>query len=466
MGRNRLGCFTFSGILSAIITILVIAGVAYARGGLMYNPGPLNAEVGETLGGVASHAGTDGDCEACHSAPWSSTTMADLCVNCHGEIAQQMQSMVALHGSMYQSNPQLECRNCHPEHKGAQAPLTVMQGGEFPHELLGYSLNGHRLTVQGEAFTCADCHHDDISAFASDTCDACHRQMDTVFAQAHLLSFGAECLDCHDGVDRFGDRFNHNISEFRLTGGHREVECVLCHVDARGLADFETASRECYACHHADDPHQLRFGTACDACHTIDGWEEVTFDHNLSAFKLEGQHARVGCEACHQNNVFQGAPTDCFSCHRQDDEHNGRFGTDCGVCHTPFDWDEATFDHNRSNFPLTGAHVDVFCEECHTSGQFTGLSIQCVACHEDPIFHVGVLGTECQECHNTSVWTPAQFNLSHPEPRVDEEGTGINHGRTTCRTCHPSTVREYTCLECHTDNQGGEGEEHEDDDDD
>lgn len=432
----------------------------------MYNPGPLNAQIGETLGGSASHAEIGGQCKACHSAPWDSVTMADLCVACHGGIAQQMQDMVTLHGAMYDTNPILECRNCHPEHQGAEAPLTVMQGGEFPHELLGFSLSGHRLTVQGEPFTCGDCHHDDISTFASDACDACHRQMDAVFAQAHLLSFGTACLDCHDGVDVFGERFSHNVSRFRLTGGHQEVECVLCHVDVRNLDDFKVAPQECYACHRTDDPHELRFGEECGECHTPDGWEGATFDHNLSAFKLVGEHAGVNCEECHQNNVFQGTPTECYACHRQDDEHGGRFGTDCAACHNPFDWEDAAFDHNLSDFPLDGAHVNVLCEDCHASDQFSGLSTQCVACHEDPVFHAGALGANCQECHNTSVWVPAQFNVSHPEPRVDEEGTGINHGRTTCRTCHPSTVREFTCLECHSDNQGGEGEEYENDDDD
>ena len=463
MRGNRLGCFTFSGVLSAIITILAIAGVAYARGGLMYNPGPLNAQAGEILGGVASHAETGGQCEACHSAPWDSVTMADLCVNCHGEIGLQMQSMITLHGAMYQNNPKLECRDCHTEHKGAGAPLTIMQGGEFPHELLGFSLNGHRLTVQREPFSCADCHHDDISTFASDSCDACHRQMDTVFAQAHLLSFGTECLDCHDGVDVFGERFNHNVSQFRLTGGHRDVACVLCHVDARNLTDFETAPQDCYACHRTDDPHELRFGAACNACHSPDDWQTAVFDHNLSAFKLEGEHARVDCEECHQNDIFQGTPTDCYACHGQEDEHDGRFGTNCAACHNPFDWSDAAFDHNLSNFPLDGAHVDALCETCHTAGQFAGLSTQCVACHADPGFHLGVFSANCEECHSTTAWSPAQFNISHPEPRVDEEGTGINHGRTTCRTCHPSTLREFTCLECHSDNQGGEGEEGDDD---
>lgn len=395
MRGNRLGCFTLSGLLTAIITGLVIAGVAYARGGLMYSPGPLNAQAGSTLGGVSSHAETGGRCEACHSAPWDSLTMADLCVDCHGEIAVQMRDMVALHGEMYKKDPRLQCRDCHPEHRGAQASLTVMRAGEFPHELLGFSLNRHRLKVRNEAFSCADCHHEDLSTFSAGTCEACHRQIDPVFAQAHLLSFGPACLDCHDGVDRFGKNFNHNAFSFQLTGRHAGVACAKCHVNARGYGDFTVTLQDCYSCHFNDDPHKTRFGIDCGACHTAEGWENATFDHNLS------------------------------------------------------------------NFPLTGAHASVACEDCHTSGQFAGLSAQCAACHADPEFHLGAFGERCADCHSTAAWLPARFDLSHPEPRVDEEGTGANHGFTTCRTCHPATVREYTCLACHSDNQGGEGGEHE-----
>ena len=40
--------FVLSGLalcaIAALVTALVIAGYAYARGGLMYNPGPLNAQ--------------------------------------------------------------------------------------------------------------------------------------------------------------------------------------------------------------------------------------------------------------------------------------------------------------------------------------------------------------------------------------------------------------------------------------
>lgn len=468
MQRKKLGCFTFSGLLSALMTMIVIAGVVYARGGLLYNPGPLNAQKGELLGGVFSHAEIGGRCESCHSAPWNSTTMADLCINCHGEIAQQMRGMISLHGEIYLDNPKLECRNCHPEHRGADAPLTAMQEGEFPHELLGYSLNGHQLTTQNESFTCHDCHGEDIATFTPDSCDECHRQIDPVFAPAHVAAFGLACLDCHDGVDSLGARFNHNGFPFRLTGKHLEVTCVQCHNNARNLADFAAVSQECYSCHNQDDEHGGRFGKDCAACHSPEGWEPANFDHNRSDFKLEGKHAEVACDSCHQKNVYQDTPTDCYTCHRQDDEHGGRFGTDCVACHSPFDWEDVTFDHDQSDFPLMGAHITVLCEECHINGQFAGLSTACVSCHIDPAFHVGAFSTSCNDCHSMNVWVPARFTLSHPEPRVEEEGTGVNHGYTSCRTCHPSTVRSYTCLACHSNNQGGEtgeGSEREGDDD-
>jgi hypothetical protein len=69
MQNRGVGCLTGMGLLSMLVTVLAISGIAYARGGLMYSPGPLNAQSGAMLGGVASHAETRGRCEACHGAP-------------------------------------------------------------------------------------------------------------------------------------------------------------------------------------------------------------------------------------------------------------------------------------------------------------------------------------------------------------------------------------------------------------
>src|SRR5512141_1695374 len=114
MRNHRLGCLSGTGILAALITALVIAGYAYARGGLMYNPGPLNAQSGDVLGGVTSHAATGGDCQACHVAPWEPATMADRCTACHTNVAEQMRAVATMHGSLTHNNPNLGCRDCHP----------------------------------------------------------------------------------------------------------------------------------------------------------------------------------------------------------------------------------------------------------------------------------------------------------------------------------------------------------------
>lgn len=447
---NRLGCLTGAGIISALITLFVLVGAAFISGGKMFSAGSLNAEPGELMGGVSSHAQIT-ECKACHSAPWERETMADRCLGCHTDIAQQMLNVAELHGTVTHKNPALVCRDCHKDHRGETASLTDLGKNEFPHDALGFSLNGHQQKTDGEPFDCADCHADDVTSFASDSCQTCHREMDIVFAQAHLLSFGDNCIACHDGVDRFDD-FDHNDYPFKLEGGHANITCTQCHLDARSIIDLQSVPQDCYSCHAQDDEHNGQYGTQCENCHNPTIWENAAFDHNLSAFKLEGEHSEVACEKCHVNNTFKGTPKDCYSCHVQDDEHNGQYGTQCESCHVSTDWEDATFDHSRTNFPLNGGHSNVDCEQCHTSGSFSGLSTACVSCHQDPAFHIGVFGTACESCHSSNAWSPAQFNLSHPEPRVEEGGNGVNHGGASCRECHPSSVFQSSCTSCHEGN--------------
>jgi hypothetical protein len=377
-----------------------------------------------------------------------------------------MREVATLHGSLMHDNPDLGCRHCHPEHRGADASLTEMDSAAFPHEAVGFSLNGHPRTAAREPFTCKDCHPEDVTTFAPATCDACHRQISLSFMTAHTLAFDSACLDCHDGVDRFDENFDHNVFSFKLTGKHVEVECSQCHLNARGLGDFAVTLQDCYSCHHADDPHEGRFGAECSQCHTAEGWSPATFDHELAAFKLEGEHVEVPCQDCHEDGQFKGTPMDCYACHQEDDEHNGQFGTDCAACHTPSDWDEAEFDHNRSNFPLTGAHAGIACESCHTSGQFAGLPTTCLSCHADPVFHAGMFGTDCADCHTTQNWF-AGYNGPHPGI-ADEGGSGVNHGGASCRDCHTQTLQSATCLACHDsnnpDDEGGERDGDGDDD--
>jgi hypothetical protein len=375
---------------------------------------------------------------------------------CHTDIAAQLKNATNLHGKLMHDNPSLACRDCHSEHRGANAQLTTIDSTTFPHEAVGFSLIGHQRTAAGLPFTCDDCHHGDITSFAPDLCQTCHSQIDISFTQAHIVAFGTNCLACHDGVDRYGKNFNHNNFSFKLTGKHTTVICTDCHTNSpRNVVDLQSLPQNCYTCHQKVEPHQGKFGTDCASCHSTDAWKPAKFDHNLANFKLVGSHVNVKCEQCHANNEFKGTPSDCYSCHKKDDHHNGQFGTDCSGCHQPTKWADATFDHSKSNFPLTGSHINVACAQCHTNGVFKGLSTACASCHADPGWHQGAFGSNCAACHNTINWSNAQFNGQHPS--FGEDRSGIHHGGATCKTCHTINVFDATCIACHKNGKPGDG---------
>ncbi|HNO95030.1 MAG TPA: hypothetical protein PKJ84_12725, partial [Anaerolineales bacterium] len=70
---NRLGCLTGTGLIAALVTLFLLVGVAFASGSKMFSSGALNAQPGENMGGVTSHADIK-ECNTCHTAPWESAT--------------------------------------------------------------------------------------------------------------------------------------------------------------------------------------------------------------------------------------------------------------------------------------------------------------------------------------------------------------------------------------------------------
>jgi hypothetical protein len=348
------------------------------------------------------------------------------------------------------------CRECHTDHNGSEAGLTLAEITSFPHEKVGFSLVGHQNLTSGEAFTCGDCHGNKTGHFELAACSDCHRGIDVSFMESHLATFGGECLACHDGVDRYGrDTFDHNATVFPLTGKHVQTDCRGCHEGARSIAQLQAAPQKCYDCHSQNDVHTGQMGTNCETCHVTDGWEQASFDHNQTGFALVGKHAETACAECHIGSSFTGTPADCFSCHADQDAHEGRFGVDCGSCHTPEDWGQATFDHSLSAFPLTGKHVEVACTACHVNEVFAGTAQECAACHEEPQFHLGFFAVTCGDCHTTDGWSPAQFSGAHTFPITHGE-----EGASSCRTCHPDSLSMYTCYGCHEHTQQNIASEH------
>lgn len=446
---NPLGCFSLSAIITALITLAVIVGTTMTRGNSMFSPGALNAVEGAAIGGVSSHAAMLGDCAACHVAPWSTERMADRCVECHTALAPDMSKIAKAHGEMDHDNPNLGCRHCHPEHRGPSALLTLESArADFPHDVMDYSLSGHALTASDQPFVCEDCHAESLMGFDSATCIECHRNLDLAFTQAHALSWGEDCLACHDGVDTYNKHFDHGKVPFALTGAHVEVDCYSCHTDARALVDLQSAPRDCLSCHRDDEPHELRFGSDCAECHTMDAWTPALFDHNLAAFKLDGKHVDVDCEECHTLDAQLKPVMECEDCHAEDDEHDGRFTLYCGACHTTTGWADSPFDHNLSSFPLSGGHAKLVCKECHTKaeeGQFTGASGSCLDCHGYPRWHGEAFGANCVECHTVNNWR-ATYSGAHSWQHPREEG---EVDMSDCRGCHPVSVYQSDCNSCH-----------------
>ena len=454
--RERLGCFSNTAIISASATLLVVVGLIFGRGYSMFSPGELNSQPGAMLGGVASHAETGGRCEACHTAPWNPEKMEDRCGDCHEAIVGSMSKIAKAHGQMENDNPNLACAHCHPEHNGADGPLTVIRAGdEFPHEALGFPLTGHQFTLKGEAFECADCHEEHYPLYDQADCETCHLEIDPAFMRAHVLGWGEDCLACHDGVDTYTRHFDHGEVPFALTGLHVEVTCYSCHLDARSLVDLKDAPRQCNDCHQNEDPHEERFGTDCAYCHSTDGWKPALYDHAQSDFKLTGKHAEATCNDCHQPGSFGKMSSECVDCHSAEEPHEGKFGTDCVACHSSDSWKPA-FDHNKTVMPLIGGHRDVLCESCHENRQYKDTSAKCLDCHGYPGWHGSAFGSNCLQCHRVDGWSPAEYGLGHPWFNRGHGG-GERRGGGTCMTCHPGSIYNSDCGTCHDSLEGDWG---------
>ena len=213
-------------------------------------------------------------------------------------------------------------------------------------------------------------------------------------------------------------------------------------------------------------PHGDGFAVNCMDCHNTTGWKidikTLSFDHGTTKFPLVGQHQSVSCKLCHTSLEFSKAGKECNSCHT--DIHNQTVGPECSRCHTPVSWvvNNITEIHQRSRFPLVGAHVTADCYACHTNASsnlllFGPLGIECIDCHQkdyaattNPNHQAGGFSTNCTDCHNmTSIsWTGAGINHNFFPL------TG-GHDIKNCQDCHKTPDYASTsplCISCHLTN--------------
>lgn len=129
---------------------------------------------------------------------------------------------------------------------------------------------------------------------------------------------------------------------------------------------------------------------------------------------------------------------------------------DCSACHTTAGWQLSAaagasgFDHDRTGFPLRGAHVQTSCSGCHVGGRAPATT--CEGCHRDP--HQGRHTEACAECHTAIAWADTSALAQHRRTRMPLTG---RHAVIDCVACHRrQTARTFSdtptaCYACHRD---------------
>jgi hypothetical protein len=165
-------------------------------------------------------------------------------------------------------------------------------------------------------------------------------------------------------------------------------------------------------------PHDS-FPGDCKLCHAGEGWntlvKDFAFDHERkTGVPLVGAHAEAQCLRCHNDRgpvtIFQARG--CAGCHQ--DIHQSELGPDGASFHQQRTWEPVgqIEMHNRTRFPLTGAHTLVSCQRCHPGarvGNFLPADTECVTCHVQDLNnttnpqHIPLGWVDnCDRCHITT----------------------------------------------------------------
>jgi len=442
------------------------------------------------------------NCTSCHALGTRGVSAAK-CLNCHFSIENRLNEDLGLHATFDEPN----CATCHKDHFGRDFDAIRFDTLNFDHNPTGYE-----LLLSHDETSCLSCHTSEFQAeqnflvFQSQhelegdsylgllqDCESCHTPDNVHGEQFELVA----CNTCHDsGIWDDPPLFDHDESEYPLTGEHISVTCESCHEPASSESD-EIIYRpidflECSSCH--EDEHNGTFGPTCASCHETAGWEvfvvsdfEESFDHDATGFELVGLHESATCASCHTSSSSDPdidlqfvrstlsrqyphpASESCESCHT--DTHDG--STDpvtCVSCHSEYGWTPSDFDvfrhQDETEYPLEGAHLAVICSQCHTSspgpGQYSSVSFEvldqtCEGCHSEDDPHEDQFAPDtCETCHSTETWIAAQNSFDHSTTDFALVGT---HEILACASCHEAqelAATEFrglqsTCASCHDD---------------
>lgn len=453
---------------------------------------------------IQGHAKEEAECAKCHKR-FDKSAQTGLCKECHKDVARDIAEHRGYHGHIKEDK---ECKECHTEHKGRAANIVIFAPAEFDHKQADFQLKGAHLDdkvkckdchTPGKKFRdapsvcyschkkddkhkgglgtdcvqchvekdwkttrfdhdsthfkllgkhadvkCVKCHIDEKFKDTPKECNSCHKQDDK-----HKGNFGNKCETCHVEREWKEIIFDHaKKTRYPLRWKHNEIKCTSCH---KGDLFKNKLKQECVSCHRKDDKHKGNFGAKCESCHIEKEWKQILFDHaKETKYPLLGKHLTAKCSSCHKGDLRKDKlPTDCVSCHRNDDKHKGSFGNKCASCHVEREWKEVLFDHaKKTRYPLLGKHQQVKCTGCHKGDLYRDkLATQCYSCHEKDDKHKGQQGKKCESCHNEQDWKKARF-----DHRLSVFPLTGKHMVVECKKCHATLTFKDTksdCWSCH-----------------
>jgi hypothetical protein len=396
---------------------------------------------------VGGHAGLE--CADCHKseAVGQFQGLSIQCYSCHQSTYQQ-----ATEPNHVTAGFPVQCEQCHS--------INTWLGAKFDHlKYTGFALTGVHTTLD-----CSACHAGGRFKGTPAACVGCHLSDFQKASNPNHVALGIPqtCQECHTTSAWQPANFNHDAVGFPLTGGHAKLQCDQCHTNG----NFNLSSTACVSCHLKDyqgtnNPSHVSAGfpQQCEMCHSTTNWTSAKFNHAATGWPLTGFHATMQCSQCHTNGNFGLTSTACVSCHLTDYQNTnnpnhvaGGFPQQCDVCHSTAAWSPASFNHNNTSFPLTGAHTKVVCANCHVNNNYTTLPTDCFGCHKadyqgtnSPNHVAAGFPTTCALCHTTATWLGATFNHTWFD---------TNHGGANgvCATCHTNSTDYsiFQCTNCHT----------------
>ncbi len=376
------------------------------------------------------HGGKYGNkCDSCHNAKkWKKSTFNHKKINAIAGIKISDCYFCHQQNDAHQKHYGKKCGNCHNAKK--------WKPSIFDHNKTKFPLKGKHKEI-----SCDLCHTKDMyKEKLKINCYTCHNSSDE-----HKGRYSDKCEKCHTPKKWKPSTFNHDKTKFPLIDKHKKVTCNACH---KGRIYQEKLGISCYNCHKYNDTHKQRFGRLCQPCHTVKGWKKSIFNHDKTVFPGGNVDNMNDCGKCYKERLSQT----CYGCHKADDVHQLKEGKSCEYCHNPTGWRKNVFfDHDITNFPLTGMHTAVSCEECHLKAAYKGTDRKCINCHKTNDVHKLSLGTKCGFCHNPNGWKLWQFDHNIQSKFIlDGAHLGLE-----CKSCHNEPIKNDSarlsknCYECH-----------------